>query len=162
MKAARFSRFGGPEVLEIADLPDPHAGPGQIRIAVRAVGVNASDRKKRSGQMDPELPQTIGYEAAGVVDEIGDGVDDVALGDRVYGFSDDGASQAELAVLSNYAPIPAALDFAGRQLCPPPSRQPHVRSTNSVSAAVARCSSAAPLAASGVLRSSSRWPATRV
>ncbi len=49
MKAARFSRFGGPEVLEIVDLPDPHPGPGQIRIAVRAAGVNASDWKKREG-----------------------------------------------------------------------------------------------------------------
>ncbi|GAA3713604.1 NADP-dependent oxidoreductase [Gordonia hankookensis] len=118
MKAARFSRFGGPEVLEIADLPDPHAGPGQIRIAVHAAGVNASDWKKRSGLMDPDLPQTIGYEAAGVVDEIGDGVSDVAIGDRVFGFSDDGAGQAELAVLSHYAPIPSTLGFAGAAALP--------------------------------------------
>ncbi|AYG03289.1 NADP-dependent oxidoreductase [Gryllotalpicola protaetiae] len=110
MKAAQFSRFGGPEVLEIVDLPEPHPGPGEVRIAVRAAGVNASDWKKRLGQMDPELPQTLGYEAAGVVDELGDGVVDVALGDRVYGFSG-GAAQAELAVLSSYAPIPDGLDF---------------------------------------------------
>jgi NADPH:quinone reductase-like Zn-dependent oxidoreductase len=45
MKVARFIKFGGPEVLEIVDLPDPHAGPGQIRIAVGAAGVNASDWK---------------------------------------------------------------------------------------------------------------------
>ena len=56
MKAVRFSRFGGPEVLEIVDLPDPHPGPGEVRIAVRAAGVNASDWKKRQGLMDPELP----------------------------------------------------------------------------------------------------------
>ena len=43
VRAARFSRSGGPEVLEIVDLPDPHPGPGQVRIAVRAAGVNASD-----------------------------------------------------------------------------------------------------------------------
>jgi NADPH:quinone reductase-like Zn-dependent oxidoreductase len=49
MKAAQFSRFGGPEVLEIADLPDPHAGPGQVRVVVRAAGVNPSDWKKRAG-----------------------------------------------------------------------------------------------------------------
>ncbi|HEX4255591.1 MAG TPA: hypothetical protein VH089_10915, partial [Streptosporangiaceae bacterium] len=66
MKAVRFDRFGGPEVLEIVELPDPHPGPGQVRIAVRAAGVNASDWKKRAGLMDPELPQTLGYEAAGV------------------------------------------------------------------------------------------------
>src|SRR6201996_1667967 len=101
MKAVRFSRFGGPEVLEIADLPDPHPGPGQVRIAVRAAGVNASDWKKREGLMDEELPQTLGYEAAGVVDELGEGVTGVAPGDRVFGFSADGAAQAELAVLSH-------------------------------------------------------------
>jgi len=118
MKAARFDRFGGPEVLEIVDLPDPHPGPGQVRIAVRAAGVNASDWKKREGLMDPELPQTLGYEAAGIVDELGDGVTDVAVGDRVFGLSPDGAAQAELAVLSWYAPIPGPLDFAGAAALP--------------------------------------------
>jgi NADPH:quinone reductase-like Zn-dependent oxidoreductase len=73
MKAVRFSRFGGPEVLEIVDLPDPHPGPGQVRIAVRAAGVNPSDWKKRKGLMDGELPQTMGHEAAGVVDELAGG-----------------------------------------------------------------------------------------
>ena len=111
MKAVRFSRFGGPEVLEIVDLPDPHPGPGQVRIAVRAAGVNPSDWKKRQGLMDEELPQTLGYEAAGVVDELGEGVADVAVGDRVFGLSGAGAAQAELAVLSYYAPIPPSLDF---------------------------------------------------
>jgi NADPH:quinone reductase-like Zn-dependent oxidoreductase len=118
MKAARFSRFGGPEVLEIVDLPDPHAGPGQVRIAVRAAGVNASDWKKRQGLMDEELPQTMGYEAAGIVDEVGEGSADVAIGDRVFGFSPDGAAQAELAVLSYYAPIPPSLDFPGAAALP--------------------------------------------
>jgi NADPH:quinone reductase-like Zn-dependent oxidoreductase len=118
MKAARFSRFGGPEVLEIADLPDPHPGPGQVRIAVRAAGGNPSDWKKRQGLMDGELPQTMGHEAAGVVDEFGEGVTDVAVGDRVFGFSAAGAAQAELAVLSYYAPIPPALGFPGAAALP--------------------------------------------
>ncbi|MEU8899944.1 NADP-dependent oxidoreductase [Nocardia sp. NPDC048505] len=118
MQAVRFTRFGGPEVLELVELPDPHPGPGEIRIAVRAAGVNASDWKKRQGLMDPELPQTLGYEAAGVVDELGAGVTDVAVGDRVYGFSAAGAAQAELAVLAHYAPIPAALDFAAAAALP--------------------------------------------
>ena len=118
VKAARFSRFGGPEVLEIVDLPDPHPGPGQVRIAVRAAGVNPSDWKKRAGLMDPELPQTMGYEAAGVVDELGEGVADVAVGDRVFGLSAEGAAQAELAVLSFYAPVPPSLDFAGAAALP--------------------------------------------
>ncbi|WP_249998636.1 alcohol dehydrogenase catalytic domain-containing protein [Actinoplanes sp. M2I2] len=106
MKAVRFSRFGGPEVLEIVELPDPHPGPGEVRIAVRAAGVSVSDGKKRQGLMDQELPQTMGYEAAGVVDELGEGVTGVAVGDRVFGFCADGAAQAERAVLAHYAPIP--------------------------------------------------------
>jgi NADPH:quinone reductase-like Zn-dependent oxidoreductase len=118
MKAVRFSQFGGPEVLEIVDLPDPHPGPGQVRIAVRAAGLNASDWKKRKGLMDDELPQTMGYEAAGVVDELGEGDSDVAKGDRVFGFSAVEGAQAELAVLSYYAPIPPSLDFAGAAALP--------------------------------------------
>jgi NADPH:quinone reductase-like Zn-dependent oxidoreductase len=111
MKAARFSAFGGPEVLEIVELAEPHPRSGQVRIKVRAAGVNASDWKKRRGLMGHELPQTMGYEAAGIVDELGEGVTDVAVGDRVFGFCTDGAAQAEFAVLTSYAPIPSALDF---------------------------------------------------
>ena len=85
---------------------------------MRAAGLNPSDWKKRQGLMDSELPQTLGYEAAGVVDELGEGVTDVALGDPVFGLSAEGAAQAELAVLSFYAPIPASLDFAGAAALP--------------------------------------------
>ncbi|MFJ9950741.1 NADP-dependent oxidoreductase [Kitasatospora sp. NPDC091207] len=118
MKAVRFDRFGGPEVLEIVDLPDPRPGPGQVRIAVRAAGVNPSDWKKRRGLLDEELPQTLGHEAAGVVDELGEGVADVAVGDRVFGFSVEGAAQAELALLSHYARIPPSLDFPAAAALP--------------------------------------------
>jgi len=114
MKAARFSEFGGPEVLKIVDVPDPHPGPGEIRVAVRAAGVNPSDWKARKGEMGGELPQTTGREVAGVVDEVGAGVTDVSIGDRVFGFSGGsaGSGAAELAVVSDYAPIPPSLDFA--------------------------------------------------
>ncbi|MFJ9758353.1 NADP-dependent oxidoreductase [Streptomyces sp. NPDC101149] len=111
MRAAQFSRFGGPEVLEIVDLPDPHPGAGEIRIRVRAAGVNASDWKRRQGLMDQELPQSLGYEAAGIVDEIGHDVSGIKVGDRVFGASPYGAAQAELAVLSYWAPIPNTLDY---------------------------------------------------
>jgi len=94
MKAVRFNRFGGPEVLEIADLPDPHPGTGQVRIAVRAAGVNPSDWKKRKGLMDGELPQAMGHEAAGVVDELGEGVPDVAVVERVRALAPDGVDAA--------------------------------------------------------------------
>jgi NADPH:quinone reductase-like Zn-dependent oxidoreductase len=112
MKAIQYSRFGGPEVLEMVELPDPHPGAGQIRVAVRAAAVNPIDWKARSGMMGGELPQRTGREAAGVVDELGEGVSDVAVGDRVFGFAADGGGAAELAILADYAPIPASLDFA--------------------------------------------------
>lgn len=112
MKAARFTRFGGPEVLEIVDLPDPRPGVGEIRIAVRAAGINPSDWKKRQGLLDQALPQTLGYEAAGVVDQIGEGVVGAAVGDEVFGASPYGAAQAELAVLSSWATVPPTLDLA--------------------------------------------------
>jgi NADPH:quinone reductase-like Zn-dependent oxidoreductase len=118
MRAVQFSRFGGPEVLEIVDLPDPHPGAGEIRIKVRAAGINASDWKKRQGLMDQELPQTLGYEAAGIVDEMGDGVSGVAIGDQVFGASPYGAAQAELTVLSYWAPIPDSLDYASSAAIP--------------------------------------------
>ncbi len=118
MRAARFSRFGGPEVVEIVEVPEPHPGPGEVRIVVRAAGVGLSDGRKRQGLMDQQLPQTMGYEAAGVVDELGDGVTGVTVGDAVFGFDARGAAQAELAVLSDYAPIPASLDFAAAAALP--------------------------------------------
>ena len=97
MKAIQFSKFGGPEVLELVELPDPHPAAGQIRVAVRAVGVNPIDWKVRSGAMGGELPATTGQEVAGTVDELGDGVADVAVGDEVFGGSLDGGGAAQFA-----------------------------------------------------------------
>ena len=120
MKAAQFSTFGGPEVLEVVDLPDPHPGPGQVRIAVHAAGISATDWKLRSGSLSfgAELPQTTGRDVAGVVDEVGEGVTDVAVGDRVFGVSDDGAGAAELALLTFRAIIPPALGFVDAAALP--------------------------------------------
>jgi NADPH:quinone reductase-like Zn-dependent oxidoreductase len=112
MKAVQFSRFGGPEVLELVDLPDPHPGAGQVRVNVRAVGINPVDWKVRSGMLGGDLPQRTGREVSGVVDEVGEGVAGAAPGDEVFGFVADGAGAAELAVLGDYAPIPRSLDFA--------------------------------------------------
>jgi NADPH:quinone reductase-like Zn-dependent oxidoreductase len=97
---------GGPDVDE------PHAGPGQIRIAVRAASVNPIDWKKRSGMMQLDLPYVPGHDAAGVVDEVGDGVDGVAAGDEVFGFTaGGGGGYAEFAVLDSWAAKPAELSF---------------------------------------------------
>ncbi|MBO0769432.1 MAG: NADP-dependent oxidoreductase [Solirubrobacterales bacterium] len=111
MRAITFSRFGGPEVLEVSDLPVPEPGPDQVRIAVRAAGVNPYDWKVRSGAFGGELPQGTGGEVAGVVDKLGDGVGDVNVGDHVFGFARPGA--AEYALSNAYAPLPETLDFTG-------------------------------------------------
>ena len=77
MKAVTFSEYGGPEVLHVADVDEPHAGSGQVRIAVRAAGVNPIDWKARSGTLREFMPVSFpaidGREAAGVVDEAGPG-----------------------------------------------------------------------------------------
>ena len=113
MKAVQFKQYGGPEVLEVAEVDAPHAGEGEVRIAVRAAGVNQMDWKLRSGgmseQMPLELPAGTGIDAAGTVDEVGEGVSDVAVGDPVFGSGS--GTLAEHAVLSAWAPKPADLSF---------------------------------------------------
>lgn len=89
MKALLFERFGGPEVLQFRQLPDPAVPPGQVRLAMRAIGVNFADLHRRRGNyfLPSQPPYINGYEGAGIVVEVGEGVDDVAIGDRV-GFAD--------------------------------------------------------------------------
>lgn len=98
MKAAVVTEFGGPEVLHIAEIPTPHAGPGQVRVKVRAAGVMPFDTGLRSGQFPPAMtpgfpdkPAVPGNEFAGVVDEIGEGVTGLTPGAEVLGFSTTGA-----------------------------------------------------------------------
>jgi NADPH:quinone reductase-like Zn-dependent oxidoreductase len=117
MRAAQFEEFGGPEVLKLVEVDEPHAGAGQVRVAVRAVSVNPVDWKLRSGMMGGELPQIVGRDLAGVVDELGDGVTDVAIGDRAFGFAVGGGA-AEFALLEHYATIPDSIDFASAAALP--------------------------------------------
>jgi NADPH:quinone reductase-like Zn-dependent oxidoreductase len=114
MKALQFSEYGGPEVLTVAEVPEPHAGPGQIRIAVKAASVNGIDWKIRSGMLAGgkplDAPSYLGFDAAGVVDEVGEGVTGVAVGDEVFGNGNN--TQAEFAVLDAWAHKPPAIDWA--------------------------------------------------
>ena len=86
MQAILAREFGGPGVLKLEDVPDPHAGAGQVRVRIHAVGVNPYDTYMRSGTyaIKPDLPYTPGADAAGVVDQVGDGVTRLKAGDRVY------------------------------------------------------------------------------
>lgn len=112
MQAITFNEFGGPEVLRLAEVAEPHAGAGQVRVRVAAVGVNPVDYKIRAGWLQAIFPTRFpaipGGEVAGVVDEVGDGVTGVAVGDAVLGWSDTGA-YAQFALASKVAPRPAEL-----------------------------------------------------
>jgi NADPH:quinone reductase-like Zn-dependent oxidoreductase len=114
MKATVFDAFGGPEVLHRGDVDEPHPGPGQVRVTVRAAGVNPMDWKVRHGWMEAmratPLPAVPGAEAAGVVDEVGEGVTGVAVGDEVVGWGV-GGTYAEYAVLRAFVKKPAGLDW---------------------------------------------------
>ncbi|HKX15069.1 MAG TPA: NADP-dependent oxidoreductase [Propionibacteriaceae bacterium] len=114
MFALQFTEYGGPEVIRLGEAPEPHAGPGQIRILVRAASVNGADWKFRSGMYAQGKPLEgtgyPGFDAAGVVDEIGEGVTSVAVGDDVFGLGRN--THAEYAVLDSWAPKPASVDWA--------------------------------------------------
>src|SRR5215213_10663607 len=114
MRALQFKTYGGPEVLEWAEAPDPHPGLGQIRIAVRAASVNPIDWKLFSGMMAGGKPMEgtgyLGYDAAGVVDEVGEGVTGVSVGDEVFGRGQN--TQADYAVLDAWAVKAPSVDWA--------------------------------------------------
>ena len=83
MKAIFFTRHGGPEVLEYGDRPEPSPAPGEVRVAIRAAAMNRLDVFVRNGIPDVPLPQIPGGDGSGIVDALGEGVGDLAVGDRV-------------------------------------------------------------------------------
>jgi NADPH:quinone reductase-like Zn-dependent oxidoreductase len=99
-KAVRFERYGDVDVLDVVDVPRPVPGPGQVVVRVRAAGINPGEAAIRRGLLHERWPATFpsgqGSDLAGVVDEVAEGVTDVAVGDEVIGFTHDRASQAEL------------------------------------------------------------------
>jgi NADPH:quinone reductase-like Zn-dependent oxidoreductase len=113
MQAVQFTEYGSPQVLQVTEVEEPHAGAGQVRIAVRAAGVNGIDWKIRAGYMGGGKPLShpsgTGMDAAGVVDEVGEGISDVAVGDAVFGTGS--ATLAEYAVLSRWVVKPSGLSF---------------------------------------------------
>lgn len=115
MKAVVIDEFGGPEVLHVVDRELPEPGAGQVRVRVRASGLNPLDRKIRSGEMQQifptELPTVLGLEISGTVDAVGPEVDGLAVGEEVLGFADSGG-YAEYALATTVAPKPAELGWA--------------------------------------------------
>ncbi|MFD2055817.1 NADP-dependent oxidoreductase [Mesorhizobium calcicola] len=113
MKAARFHDYGGPEVLKIEEVDVPKPDPGEVRIAVKAAGINQIDWKLRAGHMRDFMPLSfpagVGIDAAGVVDAIGEGVTNLSVGDPVFGKGHD--TMAEYAILDQWARKPDSLSF---------------------------------------------------
>lgn len=87
MKAAIINRHGGPEELKYAEIPDPVATADHVVVDVYAASVNAADWQVRLGGYDPKskFPYVLGRDFSGVISEVGDGVDDLAIGDEVFG-----------------------------------------------------------------------------
>ena len=118
-----FTRFGGPEHQEHQELATPEPGPSEVRVAVRAAGVNPVDWKIRAGALGTsgDLPAVLGVEAAGVVEAVGQDVEGFAIGDEVFGSTATGSGgYAQQALLSAVATAkkPAGLPFAAVAVLP--------------------------------------------
>jgi NADPH:quinone reductase-like Zn-dependent oxidoreductase len=102
-RAVRYENYGDVDVLDVVEVEDPAPGAGQLLVRVKAAGINPGEAKIRDGMLADRFPSTFpsgqGSDLAGVVEQVGEGVDGFAAGDEVIGFTDDRASQAELVVI---------------------------------------------------------------
>jgi len=111
MRAAIIRAYGGPEAIEVAELPDPEPGPGELLVNVTAAGVNFVDVYNRTGAYPGELPLRLGTEAAGTVAAVGEGVVGVDAGDRVAWAMLPGAYATRAVVPAARAvPVPVGVD----------------------------------------------------
>jgi NADPH2:quinone reductase len=115
MKAIRVNEFGAPEVMKIEEVPDPKAGVGQVVVRLYAAGVNPVDTYIRLGMYaaGPGLPYTPGMDGAGVIEEVGEGVKNFHLGDRVYTARSLSGTYAEkvLCMEEQVHPLPGNITF---------------------------------------------------
>jgi NADPH:quinone reductase-like Zn-dependent oxidoreductase len=121
MKQIVIRRAGSPDVMELHEAPDPVPGPGEVTIAVRAIGINFADLMARMGMYPdaPPFPCVVGYEVAGTVSICGDGVTSCAPGDRVMALTRFGGYQDTVAVpVTQVFPIPDSLSFSAAAAIP--------------------------------------------
>src|SRR5579862_2957364 len=114
MRQVWISRPGPPEVLEVREAPDPRAGAGEVRIRVRAAGINFADLMARVGLYPdaPKVPCVVGYEVSGTVDQVGAGVAGFSVGDRVFAMPKFGGYTDVIALpAGQVVPMPAAMSF---------------------------------------------------
>jgi NADPH:quinone reductase-like Zn-dependent oxidoreductase len=107
-RVVRFHRIGGPEVLQIDTIETPSPGPGEVRIQVKALGLNRAEAMFRCNQYleEPKLPSKLGYEAAGTIDAVGSGVEGLKVGDAVSTIP--AFPQGRYGVYGDVAVVPAA------------------------------------------------------
>jgi NADPH:quinone reductase len=111
MRAVRFSRTGGSEVLELVEVETPRPGPGQILVRHQAIGINFIDTYHRSGLYPVKLPSGLGSEAAGVVEAVGDGVTRFKVGDlAAYAGTPGAYAEANAVVADRAVKVPAGVD----------------------------------------------------
>jgi len=117
-RAVRFDAYGGLDVLEVVDVDPPVPGPGELLVRVKATSINPGEAKIREGALAQRWPSTFpsgeGSDVAGVVEQVGDGVDAFNTGDEVIGFTDNRAAHAELVVIeaANAIPKPPNVSWA--------------------------------------------------
>lgn len=114
MKALVFEHFGGPEVLAYKDVNDPIIGSDEVLVRTKAIGLNFADIYRRKGNyhLTGQPPYILGYEGAGIVEEVGSGVSSVKIGDRI-GFADVPFANAELVAvpIEKAIPLPESISF---------------------------------------------------
>src|SRR5439155_4805402 len=112
MRAIQINEYGGPEVLTLVERDLPAPGPGQVAVAVAAAGVNFVDTYQRAGRYPVPLPFVAGSEGAGTVTAVGEGVTDVAVGDRVgWALVPGGGYASEVVVPADrVVPLPDGVD----------------------------------------------------
>src|SRR3954454_12640517 len=117
MKAVRFHEYGEPDVLRDEDVPRPVPGAGEVRLRVAATAFNPVDANIRAGFMQGPIPVTLphtpGYDVAGTVDALGDGVGNLAVGDAVVGFlpmvADGASAEYVVAPAEILTPAPSSI-----------------------------------------------------
>jgi NADPH2:quinone reductase len=120
MKMVHMTAVGGPEVLKLVDVPEPTPGPGHVRVANRAIAINFHEINERRGQgHTPELPAPMGSDFAGPIDDVGPGVEHLAVGDRVVGMALRGAYAEKTCAPAVLAiPIPNGVTDEQAASCP--------------------------------------------
>jgi NADPH:quinone reductase-like Zn-dependent oxidoreductase len=109
-RAVRLNQYGGLEVLQVVEVPRPTPGPGKVLVRVKAAGINPGEASIRKGLFADRWPTTFpsgqGSDLAGIVEEVGPGVSNVAVGDEVIGFVNDRSSQAEFVLVESGNLVP--------------------------------------------------------